>query len=152
RRSAPLGALQARARFASRSPRRGRHARRTAWLWTCGTPTGCHGGRRMNKDAYRRALETCATEPIHVIGGIQPPGVLLVYQRGTKQVLAASANAVELFEAGGIGDILGQPVHALLDTVVLRLVSEAVASAEPGPSRLAGVGHISAAHPTPHRS
>ena len=98
----------------------------------------------MNKDAYRRALETCATEPIHVIGGIQPPGVLLVYQRGTKQVLAASANAVELFEAGGIDEVLGQPVQSFLDPVVLRLVSEAVANGEPGPSRLAGVANIGA--------
>lgn len=98
----------------------------------------------MKKTARQRPQDTCGTEPTHIICGVQPPGVLLVYQRGTKQLLAASANAVGLFEAGGIDAMLGQPVHAWLDQGVLRLVSEAVASAEPGPSRLAGVANVGA--------
>ncbi|NLG58876.1 MAG: hypothetical protein GX538_01775, partial [Gammaproteobacteria bacterium] len=98
----------------------------------------------MNKDAYRRALETCATEPIHIIGGIQPPGVLLVYQRGSKKIMAASANAASLFEAADIDEVLGQPIQSFLDPVVLRMISESLANAEPGPSRLAGMVNIGA--------
>ncbi len=98
----------------------------------------------MNKDAYRRALETCATEPIHIIGGIQPPGVLLVYQRGSKKIMAASANAASLFETAGIDEVLGQPIQSFLDPVVLRMISESLANAEPGPSRLAGMVNIGA--------
>lgn len=98
----------------------------------------------MSKDpAFQRALDTCAAEPIHIIGAIQPPGVLLVYQRHGGRIVAASANAAELFETD-VQTLLGQPINTVIDTPLLDPVSEAIAHREPGPSRLAGMGNVGA--------
>src|SRR5690554_4121668 len=91
---------------------------------------------------YQRALQECAAEPIHLVGAIQPPGVLLVYQRESRRLVATSANAVELFEAEDIGQVLGMPVESVLEGLVLQLVSEVASRCEPGPSRLAGVANV----------
>src|SRR5690554_6568840 len=91
---------------------------------------------------HQRALQECAAEPIHLVGAIQPPGVLLVYQRDTRRVVAASANATELFEAENIGQVLCMPVESVLEGLVLQLVSDVVSRGEPGPSRLAGVANV----------
>ena len=96
-----------------------------------------------NDPAFQRALDACAAEPIHIIGAIQPPGVLLVYQRHGGRIVAASANAAELFETE-VQALLGQPIHQVVDTPLLDLVSEAIAHRESGPSRLAGIGNVGA--------
>src|SRR5690554_3414707 len=99
----------------------------------------------MNTDpAFQRALDTCAAEPIHIIGTIQPPGVLLVCQRGSGRIVAASANAAGLFETAGVEEILGQPVDTLLDGSLLQKIQGVVAHGELGFSRLAGVANVGA--------
>lgn len=43
------------------------------------------------------ALKTCASEPIHIPGSIQPHGVLLMVQPGGYQIMGCSANAQTVF-------------------------------------------------------
>src|SRR5262245_25061760 len=45
---------------------------------------------------YDLDLEGCAKEPIHIPGGIQPHGALLVLDPRTLEVLQASTNAAQL--------------------------------------------------------
>lgn len=97
----------------------------------------------MNVDPeLKRALEACAEEPIHIIGAIQPPGVLLVFHRSDRRIVAASANAVELFEVDGINALLGQPVETLLDSGPLGAIEAVVARGTGGLSQFAGIINV----------
>ena len=58
-------------------------------------------------------LDTCAREPIHIPGSIQPHGVLLVIHPHSGLVLQASANASAAL-LGGAGPVQGQPWDGLL--------------------------------------
>lgn len=88
---------------------------------------------------FQRALDACAAEPIHLIGGIQPPGVLLVFHLRTRRLVAASANAAPLFEADGVEALLGTAIEELLDGPTLQAVAAVADPAEPAASRFAGV-------------
>ncbi|MBJ6980923.1 GAF domain-containing protein [Luteimonas sp. MC1572] len=97
----------------------------------------------MNVDPQlQRALDACAEEPIHVIGAIQPPGVLLVFRRSDHRIVAASANAVELFEVDGINALLGQPVETLLDSGPLGAIEAVLARGVGGLSQFAGIINV----------
>lgn len=86
---------------------------------------------------FERALAECAREPIHVIGAVQPPGVLLAYHRRDLRILAASANAVELFDAGDMAGLLHQPLDHFLDRSALDAIHRVLARADAGASQYA---------------
>jgi hypothetical protein len=58
-------------------------------------------------------LSSCDTEPIHVIGAIQPFGFLIAADRKTLAIEFASSNTEE-YVGRSCGDLLGQPLSALL--------------------------------------
>ncbi len=60
--------------------------------------------------ALEEALKTCAAEPIHRIGSIQPFGILLAAGRDDLVVQAASQNVDWLFPYSA-NDIIGQPLE-----------------------------------------
>jgi two-component system, chemotaxis family, sensor kinase Cph1 len=51
-------------------------------------------------------LSTCAREPIHIPGSIQPYGLLFVLEDSSLLVLQASANTEDLFPGGALGKSL----------------------------------------------
>jgi light-regulated signal transduction histidine kinase (bacteriophytochrome) len=63
-------------------------------------------------------LAECAREPIHLLGGVQPHGVLLAWSPQTGRLVQVSANAEAL---------LGVPVEALLGQPLEALLPEALA-------------------------
>ena len=92
--------------------------------------------------AFERALAACAREPIHVIGAVQPPGVLLVYHARDLRILAASANAPALFDAGTVDALLHQRVDMLLDRASLAAVNAVLAREEDGASQFACAANV----------
>ncbi|QSX77842.1 GAF domain-containing protein [Lysobacter solisilvae] len=73
----------------------------------------------------QRALDECMREPIHLSGAIQPHGVLLVYERHSSRIVAASQNATSLFAMDRlidlpVSDVLDPAAVAALDAMVLR--------------------------------
>ncbi|HEY4530451.1 MAG TPA: GAF domain-containing protein [Luteimonas sp.] len=105
---------------------------------------------------FERALEECAREPIHIIGAVQPPGMLIVYHARDLRILAASANAVELFDTGDMAALLHQPIDTLLDRASLAAVNAVIARGENGASQFAcatNVGPMGTLHDVSvHRS
>ena len=79
----------------------------------------------MNPSDKQRAMEQCAREPIHLIGAIQPHGVLLVYSRRSGAIVAASANAASLFALPDDG-VVGHPIDDLLGTATLDQIAIAI--------------------------
>lgn len=71
----------------------------------------------------QRAYAECEREPIHLIGSVQPHGVLIVYQRDTRRVVAASANGSVLF---GVDPLLDRRIEELLDPAALSAVDTVV--------------------------
>lgn len=71
----------------------------------------------LTEEQLRQAMETCASEPVHIPGSIQPMGYLLAcdFQEGV--VRQASENCSELF-GKDINKILGQTVPSLLGTQI----------------------------------
>ncbi len=86
---------------------------------------------------FEHALAACAREPIHVIGAVQPPGVLMVYHARDLRIVAASANAVALFDTGDMDALLHQPVESLLDRASLAAINRVLARGEHGASQFA---------------
>lgn len=96
-----------------------------------------------------RALAECAREPIHVIGAVQPPGVLLVADQCDLRVLAASANAVALFDTGDMPALLHQRLDTLLDRSAMEAVKAVLARSDAGLSQFActtNAGPLGALH------
>src|SRR5690606_23810472 len=143
RRPRPLAALPRRrrhppARRPARCPARCRARLRPRRRRTCPRRTP----RMTLPPEFKRALDACGAEPIHIIGGIQPPGVLLVFHAYTRQLVAASANAAALFEAPGIDALLGQPVDELLDGTTRQAVEAVLVPREAGASRFVGMTNV----------
>lgn len=63
--------------------------------------------------ALSEALENCAREPIHLIGSIQPVGVLLAVEPDQLRILVASENLHSLFPFNA-AEAIGKPLHELL--------------------------------------
>jgi light-regulated signal transduction histidine kinase (bacteriophytochrome) len=91
---------------------------------------------------FERALAQCAREPIHVIGAVQPPGVLVAYHRHDHRILAASANAVDLFECRDITALLHQRFDQLVDDSALAAINAVLARGEAGMSQFAGTTNV----------
>lgn len=87
-------------------------------------------------------LSGCDREPIHLLGGIQPRGVLVAFQEDPRAVAVVSANVAALLGAGPDA-LLGKPLadvlpHGLLARVEAGpVVAETprVAPAGSGPAR-----------------
>ncbi|CAN5206857.1 hypothetical protein BH09ACT5_BH09ACT5_09450 [soil metagenome] len=65
--------------------------------------------------AERLRDETCAQEPIHTPGSIQPHGALFGFDRASRRLIAVSENA---------GDFIGIPVEQMLGKTVDEFVPE----------------------------
>lgn len=63
--------------------------------------------------ALEEALKVCASEPIHLIGSIQPVGVLLAVDRQSFIIRAASANLASIFPSTA-GAVIGQALGTLI--------------------------------------
>ena len=76
----------------------------------------------INKEGLEQALQTCATEPIHQIGTIQPHGAELVLSADSQRtVLQASANINQFMDLPA-GGALGKPLVELIgEASALRL-------------------------------
>jgi light-regulated signal transduction histidine kinase (bacteriophytochrome) len=72
-------------------------------------------------------IASCATEPIHVPGAIQPHGLLLVLDEGSPglEVLQGSDNA-EALVGRPIRGLLGRPLAEMLDQDDLRRLTQAL--------------------------
>lgn len=69
--------------------------------------------RPLTDEEVRAAMQTCADEPVHIPGTIQPMGFLLACDFEEGIVRQASQNCPALFDRP-IAEILGAPLHALL--------------------------------------
>jgi light-regulated signal transduction histidine kinase (bacteriophytochrome) len=69
-------------------------------------------------------LDSCAQEPIHIPGSIQPHGVLLACCGSALTIVQASANIANLLGAE-VDSILGQPLSAVLDDASAARLTEA---------------------------
>jgi diguanylate cyclase (GGDEF)-like protein/PAS domain S-box-containing protein len=77
-----------------------------------------------------KALEACATEPIHQIGHIQPVGVLLVLSADSEhRILQCSNNFAEFFEFAA-GEILDKPLSELIGIEATGQVYQLIATAK----------------------
>ncbi|NOK07585.1 ATP-binding protein [Corallococcus exercitus] len=74
-------------------------------------------------------LSVCDREPIHLLGGIQPRGVLVAFLKDTDAIRVVSANAAALLGAGPDA-LLGRPLAGVLPHGLLARVE---AGAGPGP-------------------
>lgn len=72
-------------------------------------------------------LSECVNEPIHLLGLIQPHGLLLVLEESSLTILQASANAAAMLGQ----QPLGHPVTALLDPAGRDLLIQTVAGLAP---------------------
>ncbi len=75
-------------------------------------------------------LSSCAQEPIHIPGAIQPHGVLLALREGTLEVLQASANTADLLGRPP-ASLLGAPLEQSLGAEASSRVREAFADRDP---------------------
>src|SRR5690606_2354837 len=101
--------------------------------------TGGGGGVSVTAPGFERALATCAAEPIHIIGAIQPSGVLLAWQASTGKVVAASRNAAALFAMDSAEGIVGQPVQHFIDETTMDAVRRALQVRDPRTAVFAGL-------------
>ena len=62
--------------------------------------------RQLSSSEIEQALQTCADEPIHIPGTIQPMGGLLAYSLGTEEIEYASEN-IEKYLSPKQGGLLG---------------------------------------------
>ncbi|MFK7879000.1 HWE histidine kinase domain-containing protein [Roseobacter sp.] len=67
----------------------------------------------LTEEQLREALKTCADEPVHIPGSIQPIGFLLACDFDGGIVRQASENCPDLFGLP-LADILGRPLRSLL--------------------------------------
>ncbi|MCP3135736.1 ATP-binding protein [Pyxidicoccus xibeiensis] len=86
----------------------------------------------MRPSAPELDLTRCDREPIHLLGGIQPHGVLLAFREPDLTVAVVSANAEALLGVSPQA-LRGQPVTRVLDADTLRRVRAGTAS---GPVRV----------------
>lgn len=90
--------------------------------------------------------DTCAAEPIHIPGGIQPHGALLVFEPNDHRLLQASANATALL---GVCAEPGKADPALTEIVRHAAEAPAAEAAGPGLVRLGDRRFRLALHPSP---
>lgn len=91
----------------------------------------------LDQDQFELALKACASEPIHLIGQLQPHGGLLAFSANAPhQVLQASCNIGE-FTGAACQDVLNRPLADLFDPPSLSQI-HALIDALPGQSTITG--------------
>ncbi|GEL46020.1 hypothetical protein CHO01_11360 [Cellulomonas hominis] len=86
-------------------------------------------------------LDTCAREPIHVPGSVQPRGVLLAVQEAGAVVLQCSAN-VDAVLGRPADDVLGRSLPDVLGRAAARVVLEQLAAVPDHRTRNPGLVHV----------
>ncbi|WP_341870675.1 ATP-binding protein [Corallococcus terminator] len=71
-------------------------------------------------------LSVCDREPIHLLGGIQPRGVLVAFEEGDETIVVVSSNAAALLGVGPDA-LVGQPLGRIVSREVLTRVEAGVA-------------------------
>ncbi|MEM6621918.1 MAG: HWE histidine kinase domain-containing protein [Pseudomonadota bacterium] len=71
----------------------------------------------VGRDTLQAALDTCASEPIHIPGTIQPFGYLLAFNTQTSLITHASENLGELFGIP-LAEVLGTEAAAFLGSEI----------------------------------
>ncbi|MDQ8045204.1 MAG: PAS domain-containing protein, partial [Solirubrobacteraceae bacterium] len=80
-------------------------------------------------------LDTCAREPIHLPGSVQPHGALLVARASDGVVTQVSANVGDILGAP-VDDVLGRPLRELVgEDAAARFTGETARAADHGPVR-----------------
>lgn len=77
----------------------------------------------MNKQSLEALISACESEPIHIPGGIQAFGAMLVFTPHFAALQQASANSAEFF---GQDSIWSTSVHSLLGGEVVQQLHEAL--------------------------
>lgn len=86
-------------------------------------------------------LDSCAREPIHVPGSVQPRGVLLLVRDAGAVVLQCSANVATVL-GRPVQDVLGRPLAEVLGTPAARVVLEQLAAVPDHRTRNPGLVHV----------
>ncbi|AEI62667.1 ATP-binding protein [Corallococcus macrosporus] len=86
-------------------------------------------------------LSQCEREPIHLLGGVQPHGVLVAFHAASSRITVVSANTEPLLGAAPPA-LLGQPITAVLDAESLARVR---AGSGTGPVRVRAGGRACSA-------
>ncbi len=87
----------------------------------------------MNPD-FERALEVCASEPIHQIGHVQPHGGLLAFSADAlHRIHHASLNIAE-FVGKGLESVLSQPLSSLFQPSELTQIDALIALLQEQPT------------------
>jgi two-component system, chemotaxis family, sensor kinase Cph1 len=81
--------------------------------------------------------ETCAQEPIHTPGTIQPHGALFGFDRETRRLLVVSENAADFIRMP-VPELLGRTADEILDADTLGSLRAAAAGANPARIRFHG--------------
>ncbi|MBS1145416.1 MAG: bacteriophytochrome [Proteobacteria bacterium] len=90
----------------------------------------------MDQQQFERALEACASEPIHQIGHVQPHGALLAFAvDASRQVFHASRNVAEFIGRDAesmlgqcLADLVPADVLASIETLIATLATQPTAS------------------------
>jgi len=93
----------------------------------------------------RSRLEECSSEPIRTPGGIQPHGVLLAFDRESRQVVVVSENA-ESFLGLAPEAILGQTAEELMGDEAIPGLVLAALGANPRDIEIAGRAYDAIVH------
>ncbi len=86
-------------------------------------------------------LDSCAREPIHIPGSVQPRGVLLLVQDAGSVVLQCSAN-VETVLGRPVQQVLGATLADVLGVPAARVVLEQLAAVPDHRTRNPGLVHV----------
>ncbi len=82
----------------------------------------------LDQQQFERALEACASEPIHQIGHVQPHGGLLAFSADApNQVLQASRN-IDAFVGKALVDVLNQSLTQLFEAPAWMEISSLIAA------------------------
>jgi light-regulated signal transduction histidine kinase (bacteriophytochrome) len=86
-------------------------------------------------------LDSCAREPIHVPGSVQPRGVLLLVRDTGAVVLQCSANVATVL-GRPVQEVLGSSLADVLGTAAARVVLEQLAAVPDHRTRNPGLVHV----------
>jgi len=75
----------------------------------------------MAEVAHQLDLTSCDREPIHIPGSIQPHGILLVIDPGTRRVIQAAGNTAHMI-GRSIAETLAASIDAVLSTEIAGLI------------------------------
>ena len=81
------------------------------------------GSQAERLAAEKAALESCETEPIQLIGTVQPIGWLIATEMSPEMVITHVSKSVETHTDRTVEGLLGQPLSTVLDSEVRHLIA-----------------------------